>query len=239
MDFLNFIRNNKLVILIVSVVLNVLLVIFGITFIFNYESDCVCEEKVILTENVVEKENSNDFYVEIKGAVKTPGVYLVNSNNIINDVVKLAGGFSKSAYTKNINLSRKVTSELVIYVFTQSEYKKNNKKLEQTVCDCSGYDISNCTNNSASEILSSDKDTNFEEGINEETEKIESSSKKININTATKSDLTSLTGIGNAKAEDIINYRTTNGNFKSIDEIKNVSGIGDALFEKIKENITV
>ena len=162
MDFLNFIRNNKLVILIVSVVLNVLLVIFGITFIFNYESDCVCEEKVILTENVVEKENSNDFYVEIKGAVKTPGVYLVNSNNIINDVVKLAGGFSKSAYTKNINLSRKVTSELVIYVFTQSEYKKNNKKLEQTVCDCSGYDISNCTNNSASEILSSDKDTNFE-----------------------------------------------------------------------------
>ena len=47
-----------------------------------------------------------------------------------------------------------------------------------------------------------------------------------------------LTGIGDSKAEDIIKYREENGLFKTIEDIKNVSGIGDSLFAKIKENIT-
>lgn len=66
-----------------------------------------------------------------------------------------------------------------------------------------------------------------------------SSSTKVSINTATKEKLDSLPGIGASKAEDIINYRNQNGPFKTIDELKNVSGIGESLFAKIKENITV
>ena len=62
---------------------------------------------------------------------------------------------------------------------------------------------------------------------------------KVNINTATITELCTLAGIGEAIAQRIINYRTTNGFFTSIEEIKNVSGIGDALFEKIKDNITI
>ena len=58
------------------------------------------------------------------------------------------------------------------------------------------------------------------------------------INTATDSELDSLPGIGLSKAKDIINYRNNNGNFKTIEDIKNVSGIGDSLFEKIKDLIT-
>ena len=46
-----------------------------------------------------------------------------------------------------------------------------------------------------------------------------------------------LTGIGEAKADAIINYRNENGSFKQIEDIKNVSGIGDSVFEKIKDNI--
>ncbi len=65
------------------------------------------------------------------------------------------------------------------------------------------------------------------------------SSTKVSINTATKEQLDSLPGIGASKAEDIINYRNQNGPFKTIDELKNVSGIGESLFAKIKENITV
>ena len=62
---------------------------------------------------------------------------------------------------------------------------------------------------------------------------------KININTATVTELCSLPGIGEAIATRIVDYRTINGYFSSIEEIKNVSGIGDALFEKIKDNITI
>jgi len=61
----------------------------------------------------------------------------------------------------------------------------------------------------------------------------------ININTASKEELMTLPGIGEVRAEEIINYRSNNGSFKTIDDIKNVSGIGEELFEEIKANITV
>ena len=62
---------------------------------------------------------------------------------------------------------------------------------------------------------------------------------KININTCTKEELESLEGIGESKAIQIINYRKVNGLFQSIEDIKNVSGIGDAVYQKIKDYITV
>lgn len=61
----------------------------------------------------------------------------------------------------------------------------------------------------------------------------------ININKATESELDTLPGIGPSRAADIISYRESNGGFKSIDEIKNVKGIGEASFEKLKEKITI
>ena len=61
----------------------------------------------------------------------------------------------------------------------------------------------------------------------------------ISINTASVEELQKLSGVGESKAQAIVEYREQNGNFNSIDDIKNVSGIGDALFEKIKDYITV
>lgn len=61
----------------------------------------------------------------------------------------------------------------------------------------------------------------------------------VDINTATTDKLKTLNGIGDSKAKSIIEYREQNGGFKSIEEIKNVTGIGDKMFEKIKESITV
>ena len=61
----------------------------------------------------------------------------------------------------------------------------------------------------------------------------------INLNTATQAELETLTGIGVSTAKKIIDYREKNGKFKSIEEIKNVSGIGDAKYAAIKEDITV
>lgn len=63
--------------------------------------------------------------------------------------------------------------------------------------------------------------------------------KLININKASKEELQKLTGIGESTAKKIINYREEYGKFKTIEDIKNVSGIGDAKFEAIKKDITV
>lgn len=70
-------------------------------------------------------------------------------------------------------------------------------------------------------------------------EKDNLSSKLININTADEKELDSLPGVGPAKAQDIISYREENGGFQSIEDIKNVKGIGESSFEKLKDKITV
>ena len=62
---------------------------------------------------------------------------------------------------------------------------------------------------------------------------------RININTAAKEQLVTLPGIGTSRAEDIISYRSKNGSFKSIEDIKNVPGIKDGAFAKIKDYICV
>lgn len=242
MDFFDFLKNNKFIILSISVVMNMLLIGTCIFFIYKYLNyDCVyTNDNLVLNDNITEENTEKSFYVEIKGAVKNPGVYKATSDNIINDIVTLAGGFTKKAYTNNINLSRKVSDELVIYVFTETEYKKESTKIITKViqekCECSTYDIGSCTDNKVSEIIPGDKDTVFEDNNKEENSV---STNLVNINTASKNELMNLSGIGESKAEDIIEYRNISGNFKTIEEIKNVSGIGDALFNKIKDNITV
>ena len=62
---------------------------------------------------------------------------------------------------------------------------------------------------------------------------------RVNLNRASKEELMTLPGIGEAKAEAILQYRTEHGGFGSIDEIKQISGIKDGVFEKIKDKITV
>lgn len=81
-----------------------------------------------------------------------------------------------------------------------------------------------------------DKESEIENII---SSSINNNENKININTASINELDTLSGIGPSKAEAIIKYREENGTFKSIEEIKNVTGIGEALFEKFKENITI
>lgn len=182
------------------------------------------EDSPVKIENT-EEETNESIYVEVKGAVQNPGVYAMNEQDLINDAINLAGGFLDNAYTDNINLSKKVTDELVIFVYTEKEYQ--NSTHSNTTSSNNDYQIDNALKNKVS-IITSDS-TNSDTGT----------SSLININLASITELMTLPGIGETKANNIISYREENGFFKAIEEIKNVSGIGDATFDQFKALITV
>ncbi len=225
----------------ISFVILLIIIQYGLFAYFYYvkgfESDNInqVQEVVETFENDSnEKEELLEFYVEIKGAVNSPGVFKVTSDNIINDVINMAGGLKNNAYTKNINLSKNVSKEMVIYIYTNYEYSLLNTKEETYECNCPKQDIFVCTDKGASIITS---DENKPEEV--PNSKSETENNKVNINTSTKEVLTSLSGIGDAKAQNIIDYRNENGLFKSIEDLKNVTGISEKLFEQIKEFITI
>lgn len=87
------------------------------------------------------------------------------------------------------------------------------------------------SNNNYSNSNTQEKTTEF---FQEENDNI-----RININTASESELVSLDGIGPSKAKNIIAYRETHGGFSSIEEIMNVKGIGEKIFKNIKDNICI
>lgn len=92
---------------------------------------------------------------------------------------------------------------------------------------------------SNSSIESETDSSNGSDGTEDSQNNSAESSSKVNINTATAEELEKLDGIGPAIAQRIVEYRNTNGKFLSIDEIKNVSGIGEKTFEKFKDDICV
>lgn len=170
----------------------------------------------IKEEDTKEEENTSikKITVDIKGMVNNPGVYEVDSDSRINDVIALAGGLKEGADTSNINLAKIVSDEMTIIVYSTEEVLE---KFKQEVCIC------NCPYIVNDACIGEDNDDN----------------NLININTASIEELTTLTGIGDVKAEAIIKYRNEVGKFKTKEEILNVDGIGESLFEKIKDDITV
>lgn len=227
---------NKLIVIAIFLFLFICLISLSLYTIklSNKNNDILCESNEGIDNNAEVALNNEikKMYVDIKGAVKNPGVYQVNEENIINDVINLAGGLLDKAYVDNINLSKKVQDELVIYVYTKDEIKKNNLQENQT-CSSNNYIITECTENKVSIITSN------ENNENNENNNSSVSSSLININIASIEELTTLPGIGESKAQNIINYREENGYFKTIDEIKNVNGIGEATFDQLKKYITV
>ena len=191
------------------------------------EDVAVVEE--VINEEVIETENTN-IKVDVKGAVVAPGVYEVDSDARINDVIELAGGLKSSASTKYLNLSKKVTDEMVIYVYTTTQVKNMNiVATSQEECNCGTEDISSCAG--ANVVVS---DSSVSDSTTSEV-----SSGKVSINNGSKEELMTLSGIGESKAEAIIEYRTSNGGFTNLEDIMNVSGIGESAYSKIKDYITL
>ena len=138
------------------------------------------------------------------------------------DVIEKAGGLTSNADTTVINLSKKINDEMVIIIYSNAQVKDfaKTKEQEQKIQQSCIQVEQNSLKNDAC--------------ITDEAESLV----KISINNAAKELLQTLPGIGESKAKDIIDYREQNGPFASIEELKNVSGIGESLFAKIKDHIT-
>lgn len=162
-----------------------------------------------------EKENINnkEITVYVSGEVNKSGVVTLKEGDRLAVAVEKLGGTTKKADLNNINLAIRVKDEEHYIIPKIGEAKQEDLK-----------DVNNT------------KDIENAEIKNENTAK---DSSKININTATLEELDKLPGVGEATANKIISHREENGQFKTIEDIKNVNGIGDKKFEKMKELICV
>ena len=223
-DKMKFIKKHKGKIFILIFVLFTLYMVYDT---YSYETDNIVKTEKSEKEVVTKKEEApkeTKVLVDVKGEVITPGVYELTSQNTVMDAINKAGGLTKISDTSNINLSKKLEDEMVIIVYSKSEIQKMEE--DKIVCPP-------CNNACVTE---EDEKAKLEKS---ETEENKTPIGKININEADETSLQTLDGIGEAKAKAIIEYREKNGEFKSIEDIKNVSGIGDTIYEKIKDNITV
>lgn len=216
----------RLHIIIGAIILITLLLISIYQFKFNEKDDDI--QKLEHFDIVEEKEDdvSTKITIDIKGAVKKPGVYNMNRDSRVIDAINKAGGLLDTADNSIINLSKKVTDEMVIIIYTKDEISKMLEgdtaiKIIEKECICPKLENDACIDNK----------------VTNSSEKKENISFPISINKANKEELMNLPGIGESKANAIIKYRDENGNFDKIEDIINVSGIGELVFEKIKEYI--
>lgn len=140
--------------------------------------------------------------VDVKGAVKAPGIYDLPVGSRINDAVQKAGGLTDNADSKSVNLAQKISDETLVYVPTQGE-----------------------------EVSSQPASSSTGGASNKE--------KKVNLNKASLEELKQVKGLGGKRAQDIIDYRESNGKFKSVDDLKKISGFGAKTIEKLKDYVTV
>ncbi|MGM9892463.1 helix-hairpin-helix domain-containing protein [Limosilactobacillus sp.] len=144
--------------------------------------------------------------VDVKGAVKQPGIYYFKHGARVVEALRAAGGQLPNAEMKAVNLAKELTDQQVVYIPTVGEQVAPAPGSEQAT--------------------SSDTGTS-------------SGKAPININTASKEQLCQITGIGDKKADLIIAYRQEHGQFKSVDELTQVSGFGEKTVAKIKDQVAV
>lgn len=170
---------------------------------FNERNDQILIEKNDeQVENIIgEKEDNREVKktkkVHISGEVNKAGVYEIEDDDRLDDLVKKAGGLTENADLNSINLSMILEDEMRIIIPNINDADKNIDPMP---------------------LMDSTDD------------------EKININTASKEELMTLPNIGEKRADSILEYRENN-KFEKIEDIKNVSGIGDKFFEQLKDLI--
>lgn len=155
-------------------------------------------ETIVGIDETAQEPVVEEVIVDIKGAVKNPGVYEVDPQARVNEVVEKAGGFTEKAAEQLVNLAEIVYDEMYIVIPTIED----DETIDQTVATNDGK-------------------------------------AKVHINRADQAELETLNGIGPSKAEAIINYRDEHGPFKTVDDLLNVSGIGEKTLEIFRDEIQI
>ncbi len=189
------------------------------------------ETKVVVTadtsENVV-VDTEEKIFVEIKGAIISPGIYEVEKGTRLFEVIELASGLADDANVDYINQTRVLQDQSLIMILTNAEIeaKIEEEKIEE-------YE------ESIVEVATTQSTIIGADNCSENNATSEDGNSTISINTSTVEELMSLPGIGESKALEIVSYRDNNGGFKNLEELQNVSGIGEATFNKIKALISL
>ncbi len=193
----------------------------------NYEQlDIIGGDALVNSENKKEEnkqnvenqqEEINQIVIHIAGEVKNPGIVKIKEGARIADVIEKAGGLTQKANITNINLAYVIEDGQKITIPSKENVGEKENQNE------------NISTESGQGIIEEEPKTNLTSGKNT----------IVNINKASKEELQNLQGIGESTAQKIIDYRKENGEFKQIEDIKNVPGIGDAKFEAIKGSIKV
>lgn len=224
----NLNKTQKIVLYGIGIVLVILIIIYLFTkdsTVYSDYSNLYPEENanVVKNEIKVEEVPKNLIYVYVAGEVNNPSVVELEEGQRVADAIEKAGGLTDSGEIKNINLAYKLQDGEKLYIPSLDEVMESEE--ENTNIDYITSGINSDKNQNTGNI-ESNLESNTDNGL-------------VNINTATQTELETLDGIGPSTAKKIIDYREENGKFSSIEEIQNVSGIGDAKYEAIKNDICV
>ena len=151
-------------------------------------------------------------YVDVTGAVKAPGVYTLPAGSRVFEAIALAGGAREDASLENLNQAGILQDGQQIRVYTEEEAAQMAQQ------------------GSLPSLPGAEAAAGQEEG---------QEASKVNINTAGKDELMTLTGIGETRAEAILAYRQETGGFQVPEDLMQVEGIKEKTFEKLKDQITV
>lgn len=226
-------KKNKIIITIILII--AILILFAIYLFTNKENyveynldeavsnvDNLLDENIVLNKenqtetkeaNVTKEKDLDEIVIHITGAVKKEGIVYLKEGDRVIDAIEKAGGENKNADLSQVNLAYVLSDGQKVYIPTK------NEKIQDFIVEAGTGSSTIQANN--------EKNTTTEK------------SSKVNINTANEKELDSLPGIGPAIAQRIVDYRTENGNFNNIEDIKDVRGIGDSKYQEIKDNITI
>ena len=209
---IEFLKERKIVIIILILVI---ILIGWKIYDSSFTETIETKENISSEKKEEQKENNQEeemIIVHITGEVNKPGVVNAKEGSRIKDVIELAGGLTENADISDVNLAYVVEDGVKIRIPSNNDDEKEEKYI---------------TEDSGKGVIISDGN------------KEDSTDLIININNATQAEFENLPGIGPAIASRIIEYRNKNGKFKNIEDIKNVTGIGENKFEKIKNFLKI
>lgn len=210
-------KKKILLVGVVAIVVVIGIVYFGIAKeegeYVEFEDEIIGQEITNEIENKME-EKIEEIVVHVSGQVVNAGIVTLKEGARMTDAIEAAGGVTEEADLEKVNLAYVLEDAQKIYIPSKTEKEDNNDSLEGKGEDAIVSNDSTKTSKKEQKIM-------------------------ININTAKEEELKQLDGIGSSTATKIVNYRKENGRFNTIEDIKNVSGIGESKFNKIKDKIYV